>query len=168
MLDEDIPEGSYTLRAYTNWMLNFGEDYVFKKGIYIASAGAQTRLVAAGFKQSKQGDKDNIRANILISGLNREPVRLRNMQLTIINGRRTLLKSSASTGVDGKLDVNFDLPENSEAKNLSIIARDITNGTEETAALTIPVNLNRPENIDLQFMPEGGTMVAGIPAKVGF
>src|SRR6202789_4503927 len=26
---KDIPEGSYTLRAYTNWQRNFGEDYIF-------------------------------------------------------------------------------------------------------------------------------------------
>ena len=32
----------------------------------------------------------------------------------------------------------------------------------------IPVPLNRPENTDLQFMPEGGYLVAGIPSRIGF
>jgi hypothetical protein len=29
--EEQFPSGNYTIRAYTNWMLNFGEDYIFKK-----------------------------------------------------------------------------------------------------------------------------------------
>jgi len=34
-LPDSLPEGNYTLRAYTTWMLNFGEDYVFEKPLYI-------------------------------------------------------------------------------------------------------------------------------------
>ena len=169
LVKDDIPEGSYTLRAYTNWMQNFGEDYVFKKQIYIASAGEQSRLVAADFKQSVKDGKNNIRANILISNINYDPVRLRDMQLRVMDGRHTLLRSKVSTRVDGKMDINFDLPENTGTKNLSIKVQDITKGTEvEPAALTIPVVLNRPENTDLQFMPEGGNLVAGITTRIGF
>ena len=32
----DIPEGNYTLRAYTRYMENLGDDYFFKKNIHIA------------------------------------------------------------------------------------------------------------------------------------
>ncbi len=168
-LDESMPEGNYTLRAYTNWMRNFGEDYIFKKSFYIASADNQTSLVTTEFKQSKREGKDNIRANILISGLNREPVRLKDMQLTVINGKHTLIKGNASTGVDGKLDVNFDVPGNTDVKNLFITAHDVTKQADgNSTALIIPVRLNRPENTDLQFMPEGGKMAAGIPVKIGF
>ncbi len=38
----------------------------------------------------------------------------------------------------------------------------------DTTTLSIPVIFNRPEKTDLQFMPEGGKLVAGIPIKVGF
>ena len=168
LVKDDIPEGSYTLRAYTNWMQNFGEDYVFKKQIYIASAGEQSRLVAADFKQSVKDGKNNIRANILISNINYDPVRLRDMQLRVMDGRHTLLRSKVSTRVDGKMDINFDLPENTGTKNLSIKIQDITKGTAELAPLDIPVTLNQPENTDLQFMPEGGDLIAGIPVKVSF
>ena len=37
-LPDSLPEGNYTLRAYTTWMLNFGEDnkdYIFEKPVYI-------------------------------------------------------------------------------------------------------------------------------------
>lgn len=161
--EKDIPEGSYTLRAYTNWMRNFGENYVFKKNIYVASIGSQSPLVVAGFKRAA----NNIRANLLLTGQDRQPLRLHDEQVWVLNGKRTLFKTKMSTGVDGRLDLNFNLPVNTPVKNLSIVTKDIIKG-EETGSLTIPVILNRPENTDLQFMPEGGDMIAGIAAKIGF
>ncbi|WP_299584447.1 hypothetical protein [Mucilaginibacter sp.] len=161
--EKDIPEGSYTLRAYTNWMRNFGENYVFKKNIYVAATGSQSPLVVAGFKQVN----NNIRANILLTGQDRQPVRLHDLQVRVLNGKRTLFKTKMSTGVDGRLDLNFNLPNNTPAKNLSIVTKETIKG-EETRSLTIPVMLNRPENTDLQFMPEGGYMIGGIAAKIGF
>ena len=35
-IDESLPEGSYTLRTYTRFMQNLGEEYFFCKSIYIA------------------------------------------------------------------------------------------------------------------------------------
>jgi len=37
-----VPNGTYTLRAYTNWMRNFGEDYIFKKTITISKSTGQS------------------------------------------------------------------------------------------------------------------------------
>jgi hypothetical protein len=37
-LSDSIPPGIYHLRAYTNWMLNFGSNFIFQKDIVIGSA----------------------------------------------------------------------------------------------------------------------------------
>ncbi len=37
-------EGGYTLRAYTNWMQNFGEDYVFNQRFYLGVPAADAWL----------------------------------------------------------------------------------------------------------------------------
>ncbi|MCF2445067.1 TonB-dependent receptor plug domain-containing protein [Dyadobacter sp. CY345] len=34
-LDDALPVGAYTIRAYTNWMRNFPEDYFFHKDVYV-------------------------------------------------------------------------------------------------------------------------------------
>jgi len=34
-LDDSIPSGNYLIRAYTNWMLNFGDNFLFEKKITI-------------------------------------------------------------------------------------------------------------------------------------
>ncbi|WP_221394898.1 TonB-dependent receptor plug domain-containing protein [Dyadobacter sp. NIV53] len=35
VLPDSIPNGAYTIRAYTNWMRNFSEDFFFQKSIYL-------------------------------------------------------------------------------------------------------------------------------------
>jgi hypothetical protein len=46
-------EGGYTLRAYTNWMQNFDDDYVFSQQFYIGIPSEKTWLIksAASLKQ---------------------------------------------------------------------------------------------------------------------
>ncbi len=36
-LMDSIPSGWYNIRAYTNWMRNFGDDFIFQKRIYISN-----------------------------------------------------------------------------------------------------------------------------------
>ena len=43
MLSQNIPEGNYTLRAYTRYMENLGDDYFFKKNIRITGNYAASR-----------------------------------------------------------------------------------------------------------------------------
>jgi hypothetical protein len=164
---EDVPEGSYTLRTYTNWMRNFGEDYIFKKNIYISALSGST-LVKASFKLDSIAGKNKIEANLFFTGLDKNAIRLKDMQLKVMNGKHNLFKDKATTGIDGSLNINFDLADKTQLKNLSIIANQIGKGITDTATLTIPVTINRAENMDIQFMPEGGNLVAGIPTKIGF
>ncbi len=163
LADKDFTEGSYTLRAYTNWMLNFGEDYVFKKNIYIAALSGSA-LVKAAFKA--RGNK--IQGNLQFTGLDKSPLRLKDMELRVMNGRHNLIRDKATTGVDGSMDINFDIPDKTPMKNLYIQATETVKGEEKHQTLNIPISLSRSENIDLQFMPEGGNLVSGIAAKIGF
>lgn len=161
----DIPEGSYTMKAYTNLMRNFGEDLVFKKSFYVSRSSAQSWLVNSKSTLSKESGKDNLRLSMQFSRFNKEALRMQDLELRVLNGKRVLLRDKDQTDVDGKLDINFDLPEKSDPKNISIVFADPKDGSRK---LTIPVIINRSENLDLQFMPEGGNLIAGISSLVGF
>ena len=167
-LDEtEIPQGGYTLRAYTNWMRNFGEDYNFKKDIYISHGSNTSTLIKADFKEAKEGDKDKVAATIRFTDLNKYALGVRDMQLRVTNGTHNISKAKATTGVNGIINLNFELTDKIKINNLTIQAQQTGKGAD-TATMMIPVVLNRPENTDLQFMPEGGNLVNGIPTKVGF
>ncbi|HTH83002.1 MAG TPA: hypothetical protein VL490_08710 [Mucilaginibacter sp.] len=163
---EELPDGSYTLRAYTNWMLNFGEDYIFKKALYI-SALSPPALVKADFKLDTVSGKTKVLASLRFTGMDKAPLRLKDMQLKVMNGRRNLIKDNASTGMDGQMQVGFELADKTAVNKLTIQLHQ-TGKDADTANLTIPVSINRPEKTDVQFMPEGGNLVAGFTTRVGF
>ncbi|HCN82157.1 MAG TPA: hypothetical protein DIT07_00850, partial [Sphingobacteriaceae bacterium] len=103
---EDIPEGSYTLRAYTNLIRNFGEDLVFKKNFYISGSSAQNWVVNSGTTLSKQSGKDNLRLALQFSQLNKQVLGLHELDLRVLDGKRVLQRDKVKTDVEGKLDVN--------------------------------------------------------------
>jgi hypothetical protein len=164
---EDIPEGSYTIRAYTNLMRNFGEDLVFKKSFYVSGSSSQSWLVNSKVSLSKQAGKDNMRMELQFNKLDKQSLGMHELDFRISEGKKVLMKDKVQTDVDGKLDVNFNLSEKTDPGTISLIVGDLTKG-QENHKITIPLPVNRPENTDIQFMPEGGNLVAGISSVVGF
>lgn len=164
---KEMPQGGYLLRAYTNWMRNFGEDYIFKKHFYLNNTTDKDWLINYNAQLVKDAGRDKIKMGLKFNQFDELPVGLREMQMRVTEGRKTWFKNDVQTGIDGLLDVNFDLPEKANPKNLSLQIQDMRKG-EGNRKLLVPVILNRPENIDLQFMPEGGNLVAGLPAHIAF
>ncbi|HCN84108.1 MAG TPA: hypothetical protein DIT07_10895 [Sphingobacteriaceae bacterium] len=164
---EDIPEGSYTIRAYTNLMRNFGEDLIFKKSFYVSGSSSKSWLVNSKVSLSKLADKDNLHMELQFNKLDKQSLGLHELELRIRDGKKILMRDKVETDVEGKLDVNFNLPEKTDPGNISLIVADLVKGQEDHK-ITIPLPVNRPENTDLQFMPEGGNLVAGITSVVGF
>jgi hypothetical protein len=162
---EDIPEGSYTLKAYTNLMRNFGEDIAFKKNLYISNGSSENWLVNSKTTLSKQSGKDNLQLALQFRQLNKQSLSNRELEIRVMDGEKVLQRDKVQTDIDGKMDVNFNLPENIAARNLSMVVADSKSPDHKT---TVPLTVNRPENIDLQFMPEGGNLITGISSRVGF
>ncbi len=44
-LSDSIPAGNYRLRAYTNWMLNFGNSFIFEKNITVYNTAAKSKPI---------------------------------------------------------------------------------------------------------------------------
>ena len=162
---KNIPEGSYTLRAYTNLMRNFGEEAAFKRDLYVSSGTSQHWLVNSKTTLSRQAGKDNLQLAMQFNQLNMESLKRQDLEIRIMDGAKVLQRDKVQTDIDGKLDVNFNLPENLPAGNISMVAADPKDAKHN---VTIPIQVGRPENIDLQFMPEGGNLVTGILSRVGF
>jgi len=55
-LSELIPEGNYTLRAYTKYMENLGDDYFFKKNIRIGSLKNNYELKITNYGKGKSSE----------------------------------------------------------------------------------------------------------------
>jgi hypothetical protein len=160
--DKEFKPGNYIIRAYTNWMRNFSEDYFYYKRFCVSSPNETTWLVNTRFATSMANGNNTINAKLLFSDMNKAPFAVKPLQLQIMDGNKHLYRQKLQTGVDGALDVNFNIPQ--KVSGLAIVAES----EQKDKRAVIPVTLNRPENADIQFLPEGGNLVAGIPARIGF
>lgn len=156
-----VHSGTYTIRAYTTWMRNFGDDYFFKRGFYMSGEQENTWLVNV---IPSLASANNVKVAMKFSGIDGK-TSTNDLQLKVINNKKILLRNVVQTGSDGILNVDFNLPPQTNLKNLNVVVQD-KNDKARTAL--IPVNVNRPQDVDIQFMPEGGQLVAGIPSHVGF
>jgi len=161
---QEMPEGGYVLSAYTNWMRNFGEAYVFKKGFYFGGSAENSWLVNTSIKLSGHAS-DTARLQLQFTNVNHQPLILQDMNLKILDGKKLWYKSNTQTKLDGSVDLSFALK--SPAKHINLLINGTAAG-DSPQELKIPITLMRTEDMDLQFMPEGGNLVAGLPATVGF
>jgi len=152
--------GTYTIYAYTNWMRNFGEDCFYVKQLYITSANEHGWLINTQI--NAVNSKDEIDARLEFASPDKTPIAATLLKLQVTAGNKSLYKQKLSTDLGGILNVSFTKPE--KLNNITLIAED-----EKTSRrAVVPVDLNLAQNADVQFLPEGGTLVAGLPARIGF
>jgi hypothetical protein len=164
---ESMPDGTYLLSAYTNWMQNFGDQYIFKKTFYISNATDQDWLIAFQKKVNQEKDKSKIQLQFDIKQYDHFPVGLRELQFKVTDEKKTWFKGNVETTYDGLLNLDFELPASIVSNKLNLNITDLRKG-QGRRLFNIPLPLNRMDHIDLQFMPEGGALVAGLPARVAF
>ncbi|RZK77736.1 MAG: hypothetical protein EOO92_12390, partial [Pedobacter sp.] len=159
--------GSYTLRAYTNWMQNFGEDYFFTKRFYLGIPASDTWLVNSQSNVAKVNNADQLNVDIKLKRTDKTAVALRDVEVTIYEDRHYLYKEKLQTDMEGNLKFSKALKAKADGRNLRVEIRSLQE-SDGRQFLQVPLTVNRNQNIDLQFLPEGGHLVAGLKSKVGF
>jgi hypothetical protein len=153
----DFRPGNFVLWAYTNWMRNFSDDHFFYKRIQVTGAGESNWLVNA----SINNDKNAINAKLEFTDIGKRPVAGQSLVVKLMQGRKTWYKQDFQTDKGGFLNINF---KSSAITNSLFLTAENGAGTKAI----IPLNINSAGNIDLQFMPEGGYLLAGINAHIAF
>ncbi|MBC7759873.1 MAG: hypothetical protein H7069_13525 [Phormidesmis sp. FL-bin-119] len=160
-------EGGYTIKAYTNWMQNFGSTSAFSKRFYIGKIAKDSWLASSTIDLKTVNSKEQLTGEISLKDLDRMPVGLRNLNVMVIDSNRVLLDKNLQTSLDGKFNLQTPLTDSRRISNLRVAILDLRkDGSEQI--LQIPLFLNRAGKIDLQFLPESGQLVAGVTGVVGF
>jgi hypothetical protein len=165
--EKEFPQGNYCLRAYTSWMRNFDEHYIFKKQFYIGSPGEKDLLFNTAFSLKEDAGKQKAEISLQVNKLDGLPSLMNDFQLKVSEGGKNWYKEKVQTRLNGSFDFNFDIPDKVDPNKLTV-SLQTTNRKQDNPIYLIPLVINRPENIDLQFMPEGGYMVAGLDAHIAF
>lgn len=159
-------QGNYYVRAYTLWMANFDSAFFFTKNIPIGEA-IDKQLNTFISLSNEQVDK-NIKttAKIQFKDIAKKAYANKVVNWRVISNYDEFAKGKGTTDQNGVLNISITSKNGEPIINGSIIT-DISIAEKET--INSSFNLKQVLNeIDVQFFPEGGELIAGIPNQVGF
>lgn len=156
--DQLFSQGLYTIRAYTKRMRNFGDSLFFtstfkiidpraalwKASLNELSFSGNRLFVSAGLKQGSQVPAANSK-----------------VQVALMFKNKALFRRRMVTDADGNIYIDTLLNDPRYQKDLRL---EITG---KNMQLRIPVP-TASERTDLQFLPEGGSFIAGFKQRLGF
>ncbi|RZK66771.1 MAG: T9SS type A sorting domain-containing protein, partial [Pedobacter sp.] len=82
-----------------------------------------------------------------------------------MNDKKRLMKADLQTSLQGLIETQIPLGENNINGNYSLV---ITDKKDQSRKSILPISLQDVDQVDLQFMPEGGYLVNKIYGKVAF
>lgn len=153
-----ITAGRYTLRAYTRWQTNFDNRFLFTREITIGNYIDDTIQTSISYEFDGSG---RVHATVMVTNNMFTPVTDRPIEYMLrINGRNSI--HTTMTDKEGKFNFSFRPTEdNTDCIRLNINA----NNRKLNRVMQLP---SFKEDFSVQFLPEGGNLIAGIEQVVAF
>lgn len=152
-LDQQLRGGRYTLRAYTNWLGNFGESALFTKHLYLQEAVNPNLLLQLEPERESFAPGTTVAYTLTARDRRGDFLTGREVTATLRIDGATATKRRFFTGADGITDIRLPLPANLATDDV-VLTASVRDGDEvESALRTVRVSLGF---IDVRFFPEGG------------
>ena len=164
-LADEAPGGLYKLKAYTSWMLNEKDSTHFTKQFTVQKIISPRILMKLDFPRKGYGPGDKVAADFSMRTLKDQPISNYRGKFTVSLGGEVTQVDSFSTNAAGKALVSFPLPADLKTTDGLLNITVTYDSYTESIARAIPIALNK---IDLQFLPEGSSFVAGLPTNLAF
>lgn len=158
-LNKDYAEGTYLLRAYTEWNKNFGESFFFKDYIQIFTSSQNPKPNPVKNVTIIEERSNTRRIQASFDPLLIDPAHSKDLTvfLSLDEKKDTLsIKKSGSNGY------NLDYPVPAGCQFVTFQVE-----TKNNISYTRSIILTK-DYLDLQFFPESGEMLHGLPCLLGF
>lgn len=166
VLSDDIAEGGYKLRSYTQWMRNSSDDYYFDKTFRVTNPYLNEVKAVANFEYESINNIPMVTAKIRFTDIDGKAFANKTIRYNVVVDFDRTIRKVSKTDTDGTLQVS--LPVNSKVDLNHTYLETITQakGNDNIVkSFAIPTALSKT---DLQFFPEGGSMITGIKSKIAF
>ncbi|MDY8135256.1 TonB-dependent receptor plug domain-containing protein [Aquimarina sp. 2201CG5-10] len=164
-IKKDWVGGIYTLKMYTHWMKNYGDESFFTKKINIQKVVQPNLLLNLKFEKEGYGKASEVTANFKAKDLKNKP--LSNTKITFnvsVKGKKMLSQKNV-TDNEGKAKLSFRLPPDLSTTDVILNILIPYQGTTESISRSVPVLL---DTVDLQFFPESGNLITGTKNVIAF
>lgn len=155
-LNKNYAEGLYLVRAYTQWQKNFGSDFFFKRYIQVFAANGTPKIAAITSMTLLQQQNDQQSLTASFNPVTIDILRNKDLVIFLICDQK---KDSLFLKKNEYL-INYAIPEGTKK-----ITVQLQNQNKGIASRTI---ILEKDYTDLQFFPESGQLVNGMPGKLGF
>lgn len=160
-LPDTISPGTYQLRAYTNYMRNFNDDFFFKKEIPVFSAGHKKYNWQITPVQSDTIPINNFLYKVELSDRNNEPVPNIEVEYKIKAKRLKTSKGELKTENNGTFYIVVDNPIE---KQIESCALELS-FPKQKEKWVYNLALQREQPL-VRFFPEGGNLVQDIQNRI--
>lgn len=152
-LVDTLIEGTYRLRAYSNWMRNDSSSYFFNQNIEISNGRLDNVITNSGL----QGEN----YSIVLQDLNQKPLADATVRYQISLGAKNLKRGRVSSDAEGKIQIPFR-EEYANAK----LAISFDNSAQAPIQKVFKLPAAQQQGNSVQFFPEGGNLLAGTINKL--
>jgi hypothetical protein len=163
---QNVKAGNYHVRSYTKWMLNYDASYFFKKNIVIGNVLNKEVYTHISFNGSANDKTSKITAQIEFKDEKNQPLKNRKVSWEVIADFEKAAKGKGTTDDKGILTVSFSVSQK-VAINTGQLNTSIEVGNNRSINSSFPLKTAILES-DIQFFPEGGELIAGLPTFVAF
>lgn len=159
-----IAQDNYRFRAYTKWMANFDNAYFYNKIVPVGDA--INKKLGAEITYTSDG---NNKTKATIQFRNREGNLLGRRKLTweAIDGWDAFSKGKGETDDMGRVTINLTIKDKEYLKKGRLNVKIDGDKLEPTLVGSYSLQ-HALWDADVQFFPEGGDLLAGVPKKMGF
>lgn len=159
LLDETTPEGIYTVRAYTNWMRNAGSDYFYNRQFFVGNSIASQ--VQSTIRYTFYNEK---RVGADIRFLQKDlPLTVKRISYYLnLKGQARMVKY-LTTNANGEIHVEYN-PQQIDIQKPFIFLTYEENLSKYERTYILPSK----SEYDVQFFPEGGSLVSGTSNCIAF
>ncbi|WP_185113823.1 TonB-dependent receptor plug domain-containing protein [Chryseobacterium sp. Leaf405] len=157
--------GIYKIRAFTNWMQNEEGKNAFEKEITLQKIVSPRILMKLDFPKKGYGAGDEVLADFSMRSLSNLPIPFYEASYTVMHDGEMFSEGKLITDKEGKYQLKFKFPAVLKSSDALLNIKVNFDGFTESISRNIPIVLN---NLEVKFMPEGGTFINGIEQNVAF
>jgi len=157
-LADTLPEGSYHLRAYSNWMRNYDEAYFFDRVVHISNARTDNTLTESTLLEQDGQSYYKIQ----LKTLEGNPITQTRVNYAFNNAEKTIDKGRVTTDDKGLIQIKIS----DKTRNLPL-QLNFENPQKQTVTKhIIPKKVTAKNSI--QAFPEGGFLLENALNKIAF
>ncbi|CAM4169548.1 hypothetical protein SAMN06265348_105348 [Pedobacter westerhofensis] len=163
----NFKQGNYHVRAYTVWMFNAGPEYFFTKSIPIGEAIDKKLITHISYNTAQTDKSQVIDARIQFKNLDKIPQAGKTVNWSVTSNYEVVSRGKGVTDANGVLKLSIS-PRGKEFITTGNLLTELNMVPQEPPVSTSFVLKPVVGNDDVQFFPEGGELVKGVPTQIAF